>query len=54
MLNCKSGKEMLGNFNDEQLAMIYNIVDPKHWGIRFKRQISDVQLVKDVVKESKL
>ena len=54
MLNCKSGKEMLGNFNDEQLGMIYNIVDPKHWGVRFKRQTSDVQLVKDVVKESKL
>ena len=28
VLNCKSGKEMLGNFNDEQLGMIYNIVDP--------------------------
>ena len=54
MLNCKSGKEMLGNFNDEQLGMIYNIVDPKHWGVRFKRQVKDVQLVKDVVKESKL
>ena len=54
MLNCKSGKEMLGNFNDEQLGMIYNIVDPKHWGVRFKRQTVDVQLVKDVVKESKL
>ena len=54
MLNCKSGKEMLGNFNDEQLSMIYNIVDPTHWGVRFKRQAADVQLVKDVVKESKL
>ena len=54
ILNCKSGKEMLGNFNDEQLGMIYNIVDPKHWGVRFKRQTVDVQLVKDVVKESKL
>ena len=54
MLNCKSGKDMLNNFNDEQLAMIYHIVDPQHWGVRFKRQTVDVQLVKDVVKESKL
>jgi hypothetical protein len=54
MLNCKSGKDMLGKFNDEQLSMIYNILDPKHWGVRFKRQTVDVQLVKDVVRESKL
>lgn len=54
MLNCKSGKEMLGNFNDEQLSMIYNIVDPKHWSVRFKRQTKDVELVKQVVKESNL
>ena len=39
---------MLGNFNDEQLSMIYNIVDPKHWGVRFKRQTKDVELVKQV------
>ena len=54
MLNCKSGKEMLNNFNDEQLGMIYHIVDPQHWAMRFKRQTSDVQLVKDVAKESNL
>jgi hypothetical protein len=54
MLNCKSGKDMLGKFNDEQLSMIYNILDPKHWGVRFKRHTVDVQLVKDVVRESKL
>ena len=54
ILNCKSGKEMLGKFNDEQLTMIYNILDPEHWALRFKRQVQDVQLVKDVAKESNL
>jgi hypothetical protein len=54
ILNCKSGKEMLSNFNDEQLTLIYHIMDPKHWAMRFKRQTSDVQLVKDVAKESNL
>jgi hypothetical protein len=34
--------------------MIYHIVDPQHWAVRFKRQTSDVQLVKDVAKESRL
>jgi hypothetical protein len=30
------------------------MINPEHWGVRFKRQTSDVQLVKDVVKESSL
>ena len=54
ILNCKSGKEMLNKFSDEQLNLIYHVLDPKHWALRFNRQKSDVQLVKDVVKRSKL
>ena len=54
LLNCKSGKEMLSKFNDEQLNMIFHIVDPSHWALRFKRQLRDVELVKEVVKESSL
>ena len=54
VLNCKSGKEMLNRFNDEQLGMIYNVLDPQHWAVRFKRQSDDVKLVKDVVRQSKL
>jgi len=34
--------------------MIYNILDPKHWAVRFKRHPKDVQLVKDVARESNL
>lgn len=54
MLNCKSGKEMLSKFNDEQLAMVYHVINPEHWAVRFNRQKQDVQLVKDVAKESNL
>ena len=54
VLNCNSGKEMLGKFNDEQLGMIYSITDPKHWAVRFQRQPSDVALVKEVATESNL
>ena len=54
VLNCKSGKEMLSKFNDEQLNMIFHIVNPAHWAIRFKRQPKDVELVREVVKESNL
>jgi len=54
LLNCASGKNMLGKFNDEQLQMIFHIVDPSHWALRFKRQQRDVDLVKEVVKEANL
>ena len=52
MLNCKTGKEMLSKFNDEQLEMVYLLLT-QHWALRFKRDNpNDVQLVKDVAKES--
>jgi hypothetical protein len=54
ILNCKTGKDMLGKFNDEQLDMIYHVLDPAHWAMRFKRNPKDVELVKDIVKESNL
>jgi len=54
ILNCDSGKSMLSNLNDEQLNIIYHVMNPEHWAMRFKRNPTDVELVKDVVKESKL
>ena len=45
---------MLSKFNDEQLGMIYHVMDPEHWAMRFKRNPKDVELVKDVAQESKL
>ena len=54
ILNCKAGKEMLSKFNDEQLEMVYHVINPQHWAMRFNRLPNDVQLVKDGAKESKL
>ena len=54
ILNCASGKKMLSSFNDEQLEMVYHVIEPTHWAQRFKRQPEDVELVKQVVKESNL
>ena len=54
ILNCKSGKEMLSTFNDEQLGLVYHILDPGHWAMRFKRHPSDVELVKQIAKEGKI
>lgn len=48
MLNCKSGKKMLQNFNDEQLNMIAPAFDLPYWLKKFKTQIADVVLVKEI------
>ena len=54
LLNCKSGKEMLGKMNDEQLQIVYHVMNPNHWAMRFKRGVADVELVKEIVKEAGL
>ena len=54
VLNCSSGKQALNNFNDEQLNMLRNVLDPQHWALRFKRQPKDVELVKQVAREANL
>ena len=54
ILNCRSGKEMLSKLNDEQLNLIYHVMNPEHWAMRFKKNPDDVQLVKDVAKDANL
>ena len=54
ILNCKSGKEMMKKFNDEQLQIVYPVMDPSHWALRFKRLPADIEMVKEIVKEAKL
>jgi len=54
ILNCQSGKSMLSKFNDEQLQMIYRILDPEHWSLRFKRQKADLILVKDIIQKANI
>ena len=54
VLNCKTGKAALNNFNDEQLTMLGTVLEPSHWAMRFKRNPRDVELVKQVAKEAQL
>jgi hypothetical protein len=54
IMNCRTGREMLNKFTDEHLDMIYYVMNPQHWAKRFGRQPTDVQLVKDVARESGL
>jgi hypothetical protein len=54
ILNSKSGRELLQKLSDEQLAAISNIIDVPFWTSKFKKLPADVELVKQVVKESKI
>lgn len=54
ILNSKNGKDMLRKFDDSQLNAISSMIDPPFWVSKFKRLPADVELVKQVVKESNL
>ena len=54
ILNCKSGKDMLKKFNDEQLYAVNSILDIPFWMNKFKKLPADVELVKQVAKEANL
>jgi len=54
VLNCTSGKDMLANFRDDQLSAIGNIINPQIWVKKFKNQKFDLDLVRQIVKESNL
>jgi hypothetical protein len=52
MLNCKSGKDMVSGFNDEQLELIAPAFDVPYWLKKFKATPADVTLVKEICKEA--
>ena len=54
VLNAPSGKKMLAQFDDSQLAAISNVINPTVWVQKFKKQTFDLELVKSVIKEAKL
>ena len=54
VLNSANGKSMLKKFSDEQLSAISVVMDIPFWLKKFKTLPADVELVKEVVKESNL
>jgi hypothetical protein len=54
IFNSTSGREMMSKFNDEQLGIVSETMDPDFWGKRFKLYPADFELVQTVIKEGKL
>lgn len=52
ILNCKSGKDLLLNLNDEQLDLISSALDVPFWLRKFKESSEDVVLVKEICSET--
>ena len=54
ILNCNSGISMMNRLNDEQLSLVYKIMDPSFWTRKFKTYSTDVTTIKHIVKENNL
>jgi hypothetical protein len=54
VLNSNTGRTMLSKLNDEQLNIIFTVMDPDYWARRFKIYPADLELVKSVVQEGNL
>lgn len=54
LLLSASGQTALEKMNEEQLNMIYHIIDPGHWSKKFKIKKDDVSLIKSILKEANI
>ena len=52
ILNCSSGKQMLNNFNDDQLDQIAPAFDLAYWLRKFKDVPADQALVEEICREA--
>lgn len=52
ILNCRSGKDLLNKFNNDQLDIIAPAFDLPWWLKKFKSVPADVALVKEICKEA--
>lgn len=51
LYNCDQGKKALEKMNDEQLGMLYNIIDPRLWNLKNKNYPGDSAYIKHVLHE---
>jgi hypothetical protein len=54
LLNSVEGKNMLNRMNDEQLAIVSSMINPQLWKKRFKTLPADLELVREVIKETNI
>lgn len=52
LLNCENGKTALKDMTDDQLQTIAPMIDLSFWKDRFKDKKSDLEFVKNIIKEA--
>ena len=52
MLNCETGKDMLTIMHDDQIKIIYEMIDPEWWKRTFKKRDEDKDFVKETLREA--
>jgi len=53
-LNTPAGRKLLQQFDDHQLGLIDQIIDPLYWKQRFKARPNDIDLVKETITEARI
>jgi len=48
----ESGQNFLTRLSEEQIKMIWDIIDPEFWEQKFENNISDVEYVKEIMNEA--
>lgn len=54
VLNTPKGKQLLSSFDDKQLELVYNIIDPEFWSSQFKLKKKDLETIRLLAKEFSL
>lgn len=52
LYNCDSGVEFLGSLNEEQIAMIWPMIDADFWQKKFHDYAADTEYIRDILKKA--
>lgn len=52
--NCESGIKRLSEFNDHDISMVYDIINPDFWTQKFSNYITDVEYIRGMLKDAYL
>jgi hypothetical protein len=52
IFNCATGVAFLESLNEEQLTLIYHIIDPEYWQKKFIDYLADAEWVKDILEKA--
>ena len=54
IFHCNSGIELLSNFNDEEMKLVEDIIDPSFWTRKFEVRSDDVKFVENILQKAGL